>query len=841
MSSKSRKSREVIENILSSMKGSFTTDKILKEFRKPRDKVDNKLCLSILKNLVKNNPRAKKPFEEITNNFDQHEPYECLEKFLIGFYKEEIAASKSQGPSNQTSSSNGSQFKEPSPDTRKSGGTKLSVPASKDGRSAVLSPEFSSTKLNDDLVAVPALNVADIKNRVVKAAIDGVSKYAQNSVVDPPHSPSIFHGSNVKKNYWLLDDTDLAVSQNGKTISVLATPLAEQERILLKEILYCLIGVPGTFIKAETIYTSGEPLPTMTFNISAEINVSLRDMAMNILPLANYYTQVQRFILIVSSGDSGQILQSLAATLRTLTYDYFHTLVQLEDDIVRMNLNRLHHCLRPSMRAMALLAEVVNDIARSESVGAKVLTVLCDKVSLLTGDAIGQQILVDLVEAAAVPYFETLERWILKGVIIDPQQEFMIEDNEVDGLAEIDDVYSDQYWSKRYSLCRDRLPSFLSSMCEQILRTGKYLNVMRQCNSKSDTECHTEKKLQFSALNYRNHQSFIERAYHFASNKLLSLLVNEKDLHGHLLSIKRYFLLQQGDFINQFMDAAEEELEKNVEKIQPIKLDNLLGLTLRTSVAKHDPYKDYLTCHLCTTELTKIMSRIHLAGSNQMEEIENIEMVGYESIAFSFDIQWPMSLILPYSIITQYQMLFRLLFQCKHVERRLCSAWMSNKNILKYSPSSGPMFRSTFLLRQSMLHVVQNLEYYFMVEVIEPYWGEFLKKMQSVKNVDEVIEHHNDFVDKCMVNCLLKTPETLPVVINLFKICLQFSAFIDKQKSFKPTEEYFNTIRQFDTQFKDLMVELFNQINVEACRYPTHKYMNLVHRINFNTFFNEIC
>ncbi|KAG4077093.1 hypothetical protein HA402_016080 [Bradysia odoriphaga] len=168
----------------------------------------------------------------------------------------------------------------------------------------------------------------------------------------------------------------------------------------------------------------------MTFNISAEINVSLRNMAMNILPLANYYTQVQRFILIVSSG----------ATLRTLTYDYFHTLVQLEDDIVRMNLNRLHHCLRPSMRAMALLAEVVSDIARSESVGAKVLTVLCDKVSLLTGDGIGQQILVDLVEAAAVPYFETLERWILKGVIIDPQREFMIEDNEVDGLAEIDDI-----------------------------------------------------------------------------------------------------------------------------------------------------------------------------------------------------------------------------------------------------------------------------------------------------------------------------------------------------------------------------------------------------------------
>lgn len=399
------------------MKGSFTTDKILKEFRKPKDKVDNKLCMAILKNLVKSNPIAKKPFEEIINNFDKHEPYECLEKFLIGFYKEEIA-SKSQGQSNPTSStSNNSKPSEPSPESRQISVSKQnssSSPAT-DVKSDFLSPGFSSTKLSDDLVTVPVLNVADIKKRVVKAAIEGVSKYAQNSVVDPPHSPSIFHDTNVKKNFWLLDHDDLAVVQNGKTISVLATPLMDQERILLKEILYCLIGVPGTFIKAETVHKNGDPLPTMIFNISTEMNVSLRDMANSLLPSANHYSQVQRFILIITSSDSGQILQSLTATLREFTYNYLNTLVKLEDDILNMNLNRLHHCLRPTCRTMALLAEVVNEIARSGNIGAKVLTILCDKVSLLTGDEIGQQILVDLVEAAAVPYFETLERWILKG------------------------------------------------------------------------------------------------------------------------------------------------------------------------------------------------------------------------------------------------------------------------------------------------------------------------------------------------------------------------------------------------------------------------------------------
>lgn len=418
MNSKNRKSKELLENILSSMKGTFQTDKILKEFQKPKDKVDNKLCMSMLKNLVKYNPIAKRPFEEITNNFDRMEPYECLEKFLVGFYKEQLAASKkSQGSTNQTSSSNGTKLNEPSPEIRQVGASKQNASplSGKDVRSDILSPGFCSTKLSDDLAAGPVLNVADIKSRVVKAANDGVSKFAQNSVVDPHHSPSIFHGTNVKKNFWVIDDADLAVVQNSKTISMLATPLIDQETILMNEILYCLIGVPGTFIKAETTQRNEDPLPTMTFNISSEINASLRDLANSILPLANHYSQVQHFILIVTSHDSGQTLQALSATLRALTHDYFSTLVTLEDALSKMNLNRLHYSLRPSMKTMALLAEIVNDIVRTESVGAKVLTILCDKVSLLTGDEMGQQILVDLVEAAAVPYFETLERWMLKG------------------------------------------------------------------------------------------------------------------------------------------------------------------------------------------------------------------------------------------------------------------------------------------------------------------------------------------------------------------------------------------------------------------------------------------
>lgn len=59
-------------------------------------------------------------------------------------------------------------------------------------------------------------------------------------------------------------------------------------------------------------------------------------------------------------------------------------------------------------------------------------------------------------------------------------------------------------------------------------------------------------------------------------------------------SIKRYFLMDQGDFFVHFMDLTEEELRKPVEDITPTRLEALLELALRMSTANTDPFKDDL-------------------------------------------------------------------------------------------------------------------------------------------------------------------------------------------------------------------------------------------------------
>ena len=114
-------------------------------------------------------------------------------------------------------------------------------------------------------------------------------------------------------------------------------------------------------------------------------------------------------------------------------------------------------------------------------------------------------------------------------------------------------------------------------------------------------------KLFFSFIFFRqiaeDYNVPLEKAYAFASKHLLDLLVKDRDLIGHLKSVKHYFLLDQGDFIVQFMDLCGDELCQSVDLVDPTRLESLLELALRTSAAKEDPYKDNVRVELLPYDL----------------------------------------------------------------------------------------------------------------------------------------------------------------------------------------------------------------------------------------------
>lgn len=72
-----------------------------------------------------------------------------------------------------------------------------------------------------------------------------------------------------------------------------------------------------------------------------------------------------------------------------------------------------------------------------------------------------------------------------------------------------------------------------------------------------------------------------------------------------LKSMKHYFFLDKGDFFVHFFDFSEDMLELSSKNVPIEKMKSLLQLSIRTSSANSDPFKDDITCDFIPYSLTE--------------------------------------------------------------------------------------------------------------------------------------------------------------------------------------------------------------------------------------------
>jgi len=92
----------------------------------------------------------------------------------------------------------------------------------------------------------------------------------------------------------------------------------------------------------------------------------------------------------------------------------------------------------------------------------------------------------------------------------------------------------------------------------------------------------------------------VKRAYEWANQKMLTLLMTDKDLLGRLRSLKNSFFFAKSDYFVHFLDSAGEELGKDAKLVSKDKIESLLELALRTSTMQSDLYMEDIRCCLLT-------------------------------------------------------------------------------------------------------------------------------------------------------------------------------------------------------------------------------------------------
>ncbi|KAK9701111.1 gamma tubulin complex Spc97/GCP2 subunit Alp4 [Basidiobolus ranarum] len=591
-----------------------------------------------------------------------------------------------------------------------------------------------------------------------------------------------------------------------------------QEYYIIQDLLFVLMGVDGKFIQLVEIKpVEINLLPRAECQIEDSLDASLCSLVKEITPLVTYHSTINSFLESYSQFDRGRINHALCAVIRNLLKEYSLLIVQLEHQFrasSSFTLQKLRSHVFPSIQTMTILHSLVvkihSEVKRKSQgtlaypKGHTVLDVIAKRMLSTSGDPGAKQLIAHLLAKASVPYFEMLLSWINSGNLRDPYGEFMVKIRDAKQLDSKYDV-NDTLWEKQYVFRDGRIPSFLEPYKEKILLAGKYLNIIKRCNISVDKAHRHEilKNQQFElieglgdilrAMGGGKYIRDIEEAYQYSNRLLLDYLTENKSLLSRLRSIKRYFFLDQADFLTHFLDLAADELKKTHREVSYSKLQVLLDLVLRTpsSTASSDPYKEKLKVmklgHISTPNLADFKNSVGDVEGELQRQVagmtEDASKTGYDVLTFGYDVDFPFSLVITPRTIAKYQQVFRHLLKLKRVEQLLSRTWGLSRQMWKTIPSNEyPLLMRIYAQCGKMLCFVQQVIYFLAIEVLEPNWQALEKQLAKVTTIDEVLQCHNDYVESCVRECMVDSsnPSHSELLYKILDICTRFTISADR-------------------------------------------------------------
>ena len=509
---------------------------------------------------------------------------------------------------------------------------------------------------------------------------------------------------------------------------------------------------------------------------------------------------------------------AVAGSIKAMMREFDVVLAQFETllTIRKLSLQKMIFLLQPTKATLRSLDHMTSRLG--DRVGGQLLDRL-HSAMLDQGDERARKLYEHILQAAAVPFVHMISRWLYQGELRDPYAEFFIKEHTAVLREALQEDFNAHYWDGRYTLTPQHVPRILQEHANRALIAGKYLNVIRDCcpggtvqslrGSEDDESAAKQTAVVFpiagdstASLVKRDFVydmdgstsliDAIDEAYEFSSATLLRLCEKKYNLYSHLKSLRRFFLLEHGDFFVQFMDTAEEELRREVRDVALPRIQGLLQLAVLTSTLASDPNKDELSCTLASHNLIQHLHLIQTAGEggtlsgNPMESFSVLGgsqgLKGVEALTLEYNVGWPLSIILSKRAITKYQLLSRLLFFCKHVELRVLDSWKDHQGTKEFGlrGEMGP----SYCLRHRMLHFLQNFVYYMTIEVFTPRSHEMESAMSNAQNMDDVLHLHELFLDTCLKECLLASQDLLRILTKITTTCLLFA---EQMKRFADT------------------------------------------------------
>uniref|UniRef100_A0A8C2B620 Gamma-tubulin complex component n=1 Tax=Cyprinus carpio TaxID=7962 RepID=A0A8C2B620_CYPCA len=382
--------------------------------------------------------------------------------------------------------------------------------------------------------------------------------------------------------------------------------------------------------------------------------------------------------------------------------------------------------------------------------------------------------------------YKQLAAWMLHGLLLDQSEEFFVkqgpsaggataaqeeeeEDLGIGGLSgkqlrELQDLRLIEEENmlapslQQFSLRVEMLPSYIPvRVAEKILFVGESVQMFENHNQSPSragsilkhqedmfaAELHRLKQQPlFSLVDFEN---LVDGIRSTVAEHLWTLMVEESDLLGQLKVNKELFLDDIFLQVHFYTFLLNHEVNVNVAFQQAahkvlLDDDNLLPLL-------------HLTVDYQGKESKEASGNREGTTPPQETSPREAPPTGWAALGLAYKVQWPLHILFTPAVLEKYNVVFRYLLSVRRVQSELqhCWALQMQRKHLKSNQTDAVKWR----LRNHMAFLVDNLQYYLQVDVLESQFSQLLQQINATRDFESIRLAHDHFLSNLLAQSFI--------------------------------------------------------------------------------------
>ena len=159
----------------------------------------------------------------------------------------------------------------------------------------------------------------------------------------------------------------------------------------------------------------------------------------------------------------------------------------------------------------------------------------------------------------------------------------------------------------------------------------------------------------------------------------------------------------------------------------------------------------------------------------------------WTKLQLTYDIPWPLQLVISQTDFAKYNDMFRFLFTIKRVSASLQECWATLMYRAANIRGTGNLSVNKVYIRLShlrsrMLFLVNALQYFLHVDVLEVQWHILQKQLSQVRDYDSLKKAHSRFVSSIRRQCFLDAKTIRRTLDSVFRLCVALCNLVEENE-----------------------------------------------------------